>query len=128
MKRRSTRKPRGRVVDELFRNVYAESAGELELLAFACTEAYPDASPAEKLQIDILVHARAWIKRSADFIRVRRRINAASRTLHQALDELQRLRAARKTLPPKPHARRRQPKPGRQATDPWEGRACRWIT
>lgn len=124
--RSSKRKPRGHVVDAMLQAVCEEFSGELQELAAEYAAAYPDATPAERLQIDILIHSywmwnclnrvdtriwneemaaaenpeialgEAWINRSADFMRVDRRSEAASREFYRALDELQRLRATHK--------------------------------
>jgi hypothetical protein len=157
MKRSSTRKPRGHVVDALIQAVCEEFSGELEELAAEYAASYPNASPAERLQIDILIHSQwmwtclnrvdtriwneevavaenpefalgeAWMKRSADFMRVDRRTAAASREFYRALDELQRLRAAHKAAPRPAGPPREESKPKPKSTDLAGFPASRWV-
>jgi hypothetical protein len=123
--RSARRRSRSAVIDAMLREVSQEHAAELEALAAEYFADNPDATPEERIQIDILIHsqwttrclwavetriwneemthvkdpnlaqAEVWIKRSADYTRIQSRTSAAQNAFHKALRELLRLRAAR---------------------------------
>ena len=123
------RKSRHAAIDALLRQISQENAAQFEVLANEYYDDNPGATAEECVQIDILIHsqwttqclwavenriyrdemdqakdqkyalAEAWIKRSADFVRISQRVESAQKTYYKALHQLERLRKARNGKP-----------------------------
>ncbi|HEY2015570.1 MAG TPA: hypothetical protein VGH38_18830 [Bryobacteraceae bacterium] len=121
-------------IETLLQAVSKKNDKALETLTAEIVAQDPPASPEERIQIDILAHATwqnhclaiceglvwaeavskataakspvgaALLKRTPDFTRIQRLMDATDRTFYRSLDELQRLRGLRKAAAPKPEA------------------------
>ena|SRR5579872_6336956 len=112
-------------IEALLQKISQDHSGEFEIMKAELIADDPGASSEERVQFDIIAHStwqfnclarcedRIWketlfkayaeksplgaafVKRSADFARIRRLMDASDRTFYLALDELRRLRAQR---------------------------------